>query len=65
LWVDQLQILLSITKKSLENPEVQPVINVVIVKVIVESKANVMNNAVNNIEYLAFDFKKNIPDKDE
>jgi hypothetical protein len=32
--------------------EVHPVIIVVIVKVIVESNANVMNNAVNKVEYL-------------
>ncbi|HJW97541.1 MAG TPA: hypothetical protein VJ529_00305, partial [Candidatus Bathyarchaeia archaeon] len=37
-------------------PEVHPVIIVVIVKVIVESIANVMKNAVNKVEYLLFAF---------
>jgi len=36
-------------KNLWRNPGVQPVIIVFIVKVIVESKANVMNNAVNKV----------------
>lgn len=43
-------------KNLWRNPEVQPVIIVFIVKVIVESKANVMNSAVNNVEYLRLTF---------
>jgi len=35
-------------------PVVQPVIIVVIVKVIVESRANVMKMALSNVEYLLF-----------
>jgi hypothetical protein len=44
------------TKLS-RNPAVHPTFIEVIVKVIVESKANVINNAISNPEYFLLNFK--------
>ena len=43
-------------KNLWRNPGVQPVIIVFMAKVIVESIANVMSSAVNNVEYLRLTF---------